>query len=103
RALEVEIEAALLVPNPFVQALYAHARAIGKRVVFVSDMYLPPSFFARALAQAGYDAHEGLFVSGALEGRTKHSSELYGVVADALGVGRHELLHVGDHPWADVA
>jgi FMN phosphatase YigB (HAD superfamily) len=103
RVLEVEIEAALVRPNPFVQALYAHARALGRRVVFVSDMYLPRSFFERALADAGYDAHDGLYVSGSLGGRTKHSSQLYGLVADELGAGRHELLHVGDHPWADVA
>ena len=44
-----------LYPLPFAQQAIARARALGKRVIFVSDMYLPKAFCEEMLRSNGFD------------------------------------------------
>lgn len=101
RALELAAERRFLVPRPAGQALYARAAALGKRIVYVSDMYLPSGFLLEVLGARGYGAHEGVFVSSEV-GLTKGSGRLFDHVASKLGVAPTRIVHVGDHPRGDV-
>jgi FMN phosphatase YigB (HAD superfamily) len=100
RVLELEAERALSAPRPFIHALAEGARRRSRRVVFVSDMYLPEHFLAELLAQGGFDASGGVWASGA-RGGTKASGALYREVLAALEVPAEAVLHVGDHPFVD--
>lgn len=100
RTLECELELLVAQRNPFIQRLALEALARGKRVVFVSDMYLPSSLIAAMLAQAGYPAVE-LFVSN--EARvSKGSGRLFDHVIERLNARRERVLHIGDNHLADV-
>lgn len=100
RRLELETELALSAPNPVILELHRRARQMGRKVVFVSDMYLPRNTIAAMLERAGYD-WDGLWVS-CVSGKTKHEGALFDEVCAALGVGSHGLLHVGDNLRSDV-
>ena len=99
RSAELEVEARLLVPVPDILALTRRLAAVGRRFVFVSDMYLPPAFIAERLRAAGYARWEALYVS-VETGATKASGRQWAVVRD-----RHpdcsRILHVGDDRQAD--
>jgi FMN phosphatase YigB (HAD superfamily) len=101
RELECDIEGEVCVENGFVKQLYEYARANGKTVVFVSDMYLPPGAIASLLVESGYPEPR-LFVSNDV-GVTKHSGRLFAHVVDELRVRPERMLHIGDNLWADVA
>lgn len=100
---ELDAEARTLYANPAAMALYREATALGKRVVAISDMYLPRAFIAGLLRTRGYEAiNDGdVFVSSEL-GLTKGSGTLYGHVARTLGMSPDRILHVGDNPVSDV-
>jgi hypothetical protein len=54
QTLELQSERNVLVANPVVLTWYERARALAKRVIFVSDMYLPATFLAEVLEASGY-------------------------------------------------
>jgi FMN phosphatase YigB (HAD superfamily) len=98
--LELKIELDHLRPISSVKPFYDWAVGSGKIVVLVSDFYASADFVGEALARNGYDGHHQLFVSSDLD-QTKHHGGLYDHVAEALGVAKSAILHVGDNPWSD--
>lgn len=56
--------------------LWDAAIAAHKRVIVISDMYLPTETIASILAKNGYEGYTGLFVSGDV-GKTKASGHLF--------------------------
>ena len=51
--LELELESETITANPKAQCMIEAARSSGKRVVFVSDMYLPADFIRGQLERFG--------------------------------------------------
>jgi len=100
RGLELAIERELLYADPRWLELYARCRAAGKRVVFVSDMYLPGPLVASLLEECGFAAPE-VYVSCDLQA-SKHAGELQPEVARRLGVDPARILHVGDNYYSDL-
>ncbi|HRE46180.1 MAG TPA: HAD-IA family hydrolase [Aggregatilineales bacterium] len=100
KAAEIETERALSRPNPTILAFYEQAKRMSKRVIFLSDMYLPESVIADLLARAGYDGYERLIVSSAV-GKTKHSGALFHHTAQTLNILPRTILHLGDDPHSD--
>jgi HAD superfamily hydrolase (TIGR01549 family) len=98
---ELEIERAISAANPCIRELVDEARRIGKRVVFISDMYLPAPFIADLLHDAGYAPDGALWVSSE-HGVSKSSGRLFDRAIATLGVRGDEILHIGDNPWSDV-
>lgn len=98
--IEVDIEH-LRVNRPLFNALQA-ARARGTRVVAVSDTYYSSSdlraMFAAVLPA---DLYDEVYTSADL-GRTKHAGGIFSIVAEQERVEPREVLHIGDHPVADV-
>ena len=97
--LEIETELRFLYPNPDAVALYQAARAAGKRVVFLSDMYLPSPVLARFLEAHGF-AQPEVFVS-CENGGGKGRGVLFEKVQDRLGLPPGNFLHIGDRYYAD--
>ena len=84
-------------------AQYNQAITKGKRVLFISDMYLPQAFVIEMLRDLGFQAAstETVFVSG--EHRcNKHSGKLYQFVQEQCGLNPQTWLHFGDNVHADV-
>jgi predicted HAD superfamily hydrolase len=101
RALEVDLERLVCTRNEAVQKIYQHARELGKKVVFVSDTYLPEEIVEQILRTEGYPEYARLFVSSAF-GTTKSSGQLYSRMLNELSVPPERILHVGDDFNADV-
>ena len=75
------------------------AVAAGKRIIIISDMYLPPSTITEALESAGYSGWERLIVSGH-DKIAKYNGTAYLAIRSEFPHAR--VLHVGDNAAADV-
>jgi FMN phosphatase YigB (HAD superfamily) len=100
RQAEIELELALTVPNTDLIDMFKDV-AGRKRVVVVSDMYMPQSFF-----EALFDKHAlprvPMYIS-ADRGMTKRDrGELFDRVVAEAGVSPDKVLHIGDNHHADV-
>lgn len=99
KQLELETERATAAANPSILQLVGEVLKSGKRVVFISDMYLPKAEVERLLRDAGYPDCP-VYVSS-VHRVTKHTGELFGVVLEDLGITSEHLLHLGDNRTSD--
>lgn len=101
-AAECAAEIACAVPNlPVLKAARAlHAQ--GKRLYYISDMYLPKVQLDAMLAKCGYDFFDGGFVS-ADYGVQKRSGKLFRLFLQKTQTQAKEVLFIGDNWRADVA
>jgi FMN phosphatase YigB (HAD superfamily) len=103
RAAELGIEDAEVRPVRAGRERVEAARAKGRRVIFVSDMYLPASHIRAALERFEIARPDDpLYVSGML-GTSKRSGRLFDHVLREEGLSANELVHTGDDPVTDAA
>jgi FMN phosphatase YigB (HAD superfamily) len=77
-------------------------RAEGKRVIAISDMYLPAAAVNDLIVdKVGTLPIERTYVSSDV-GLTKRSGKIFASVAQVEGVPLARMLHCGDHPISDV-
>jgi len=99
--IETDCEADSLRPAAAVAERIRAARADGKRVVFLSDMYLPSETIRGFLAAAGlWRNGDGLYVSSE-RGVTKASGRLYQACLDGENIPPGDLFHLGDNEQTD--
>ncbi len=96
RALEQQTEIACAQPRHTGIALYRLAKAMGKRVVLISDMYLDKPTIAAMLNKCGVDGWDAFFLSNE-ENALKWNGGLYQKALAALGIAPEALLHIGDN------
>ncbi len=99
--LEMEVEEQLLYPLQPAREMIAKARDMGKRIIFVSDMYLPQAFCEQCLRDNGFGDYDAFYLSSTV-GVLKHSGKLFDHVIEQLGIPPGEILHVGDNSHSDV-
>ena len=100
---ELKLEKLFLYKSQDGFAKYFEAVSLGKRILFISDMYLPQSFLIDILNNLGFQeaSKETVFVS--CEHRcSKYSGKLYQLVKEKLGLDKKKWLHFGDNVHADV-
>lgn len=99
---EIALELDCLYPVAAARRLINSARMAGRKVVFISDMYLPASILRPVLSE--FDLlrdHDRLYVS--CDARvTKASGKLFRHVLQQESIEPHQLLHIGDNPHGDV-
>lgn len=84
-----------------VHELYDLAKAAGKKVIFISDMYLGLDTISRILLANGYCDYEKIYVSSEF-GRLKTSGSLYKLVLQDLGINAADMIHLGDDFRKDI-
>ena len=94
--IELAVERDYLQACPDIKSLAQQATKRGKRLIFVSDMYLPSEFLADVLAD--FPPWEHLYVSGEI-GLTKSSGNIWHHIRQQIE-GR--ILHIGDNKHSDV-
>lgn len=95
---EVSLESSLLKPRRDMVRLYQTLLENGKRLILVSDMYLPPEVMEPILAQNGITGYEHLYLS-CREGHRKDDGSLWDqVLSDYQGL---LLAHIGDNQQSD--
>lgn len=98
---EMAMERQILIANPEMKEVYEYAKAQGKRIIIVSDMYLSEEFLADVLREKGYEGFEKLFVSSKY-GKLKYSSNLYRIMLEQMHTHPQYILHIGDNEYKDV-
>jgi FMN phosphatase YigB (HAD superfamily) len=101
---EVALEASIVFPDLDVAHLARHAQEEhGARIVLVSDTYLSPAQLRKVVdCETVADlAIAEVFTSS--RHKINKSTGLFDVMLDTMKVEPGEVLHVGDHPDADVA
>ena len=98
---EQELELRFCRARKSARELAAFAAAEGKRVVAVSDMYLPSFLIGEILSKNDIPAPERIFVS-CEAGLTKRSGHLFEFAAKELGVEKRAIVHIGDNKLSDV-
>lgn len=100
-ARECALELEAVTPNlPLLDAV-RKLQAQGKRIYYISDMYLPPEQIAAMLARCGYDGLDGGFVSCSY-GVQKRSGTLFRRFLRETELKASQVLFVGDSWRADV-
>lgn len=104
RLLETELdyEITVLRPNPVLVGILGRARKAGRRVVCISDMYLPAQTLRRLVERHVPGDLTDRVYSSADFGFSKASGLLYRAVLDDLGVAPEAVAHCGDNEQADV-
>lgn len=100
---EMLCERTLLQPRPGMLELCRAAQAAGKRIIAVSDMYLPSSFLLEVLHEKGFTAVETVYVSAEHKARKSGSGALFDIMLRKEQVDAAHVLHMGDHTRSDVA
>lgn len=100
-AAECALECRAAAANRPVWEAVRALRAQGKRLYYISDMYLPPEQINAMLTRCGYDRFDGGFVSSAY-GVQKRSGKLFQRFLHETGLKAREVLFIGDDWRADV-
>ncbi|MCL2877457.1 MAG: HAD-IA family hydrolase [Acidobacteria bacterium] len=97
---ELNMERQTLRINPEVKQIFDYAKNKNKRIIIVSDMYLPLDFIEDVLKKNGITDYEKIYLSSKLNG-TKHSSKLYQLILDELKILPACVFHIGDNRKSD--
>lgn len=99
--LELEIEFKYLQSNLQIISLIDKARQAGKKIIFVSDMYLPERVIRKFVLKNKIDIeNDTLYLSSKLN-LIKGDSSLFEYVIRAENCQPQEILHIGDNYYAD--
>lgn len=98
---EMAVEEKMLIPVYSVLLEINQLHQEGKRVTFISDMYLPQSFIQHILITTGFFHEEDhLYISSDV-GKSKSTGHLYDFVQRDLGADGKHWYHQGDNRHSD--
>lgn len=97
---EMDLESQVLQPNPEMKEVFDYAKKNKKRIIIISDMYLPEKFLTDVLQKKGFKGFEKIYVSCEYR-KTKYSGGLYKFVMDDLKVKATDIFHIGDNQYSD--
>lgn len=100
KAKEIELELHFTTRRDSVYELYKMAIELNKKVLFVSDMYLPSSVIKEIVEKSGYVNYDKLYVSSETR-LLKHTGDMYRYVMNDLEVEPRKILHIGDNWQSD--
>lgn len=98
---EFELELQVIQPNHEMLEVWKYIQSLGKRIIVISDMYMPKAFIAEMLHKTGFRGYSTLYVSSDI-GYTKANGLLYKHVQRDLQIPYKKILHIGDNHHSDV-
>jgi HAD superfamily hydrolase (TIGR01549 family) len=99
--LEIELELASVRPVASIKRQIEYLKREGRRVIFLSDMYLPEAIIRQMLVEQEIASPEDpLYVSSEV-GLTKRSGELFKYILQREGISPQDLQHCGDSILGD--
>lgn len=100
KEIEIELEERILTTHKENKEIYDYALRIGKKIIIVSDMYLPKNAIEKILIKNNYTNYYKLYLYSDLM-LTKDSSNLYKYIIDDLKVEPSSIMHIGDNFHSD--
>lgn len=99
--LEIELEKKFITVRESVKILYEYAKKMGKKILFISDMYMNIENIEMLLHLHGFSMYEKIFLSSE-ERLLKKTGNLYNAVLSYLNVPASKILHIGDNLKSDI-
>ena len=98
---EIQIELDSVRPIATIKQQILKLKQEGKRILFISDMYLPHSVVEQMLVEHGFaEKNDPIYVSGTI-GLTKRSGNLFKYVLEKEGISKRNLHHTGNNARVD--
>ena len=97
---EIEFESSHLYVNPEMMDILNYALSVNKKVIIVSDMYLPAKELNKILIRELKTNKFKLYVSSEF-GKRKHTGRLFEHVLQDLNIKPCKILHIGDNKQSD--
>jgi len=101
RVQELEVEYEVVKPGKGVREIIGSAREQRKKVIFVSDMYLPSEFLRKLLRKYDLIRDEDRVFVSCEHSKSKWSGRLFGHVVEQCGPS-HRYFHIGNCLHADI-
>jgi FMN phosphatase YigB (HAD superfamily) len=98
---EVTVENAMLVPRGELVRWLRELKGSGKRILVMSDVYLPASFLEKLIEHAGFLDCVDSVHSSADTFLAKASGTAFAMLKDRFGLDYSQWLHIGDNPHSD--
>ena len=101
--IETETEENLCFANPYMLEVWNALKKAGKKLIIVSDMYLPETTIKGILEKNGFTGAERIYISNEF-GINKYEGRLYKKVKEDIQINAPgaKLIHVGDNPRSDL-
>jgi FMN phosphatase YigB (HAD superfamily) len=98
---ELGLENAVLVPRAALVDWLRELKSQGKRILIVSDIYLPASHLERLVEHAGFLDQVDAVISSADSFLAKASGHAFPLLKERFNLNYNRWLHVGDNPISD--
>ncbi len=98
---ELAVENSVLVPRYELVEWLKRLKAQGRKVLVVSDVYLPANHLEKLIAHAGFFDHVDAVVSSADSFLAKASGKAFPMLQEQFALNYERWLHVGDNPVSD--
>lgn len=98
---ERDLELRFCKPRYAGKELFEYAKAIGKKIILVSDMYLDAELIRKILVNNGIYGYQKLYLSCEYR-KLKYNGELFKVALADLKIEANQVLHVGDTWRSDI-
>lgn len=100
KQIELDWEYKVLHQNPEFKLIWDYAQNKNKKIIVISDMYLPSSFLEKLLKKNGFEKYEKLYVSSEY-GETKKTGKLFKIAISELNINANKIVHFGDNKVGD--
>lgn len=97
KKMEMEAERDVLMTRPALAEAGRYAKSLGKKVLLVSDMYLPPMFLEEVLSEKGIEFYDKIYISDYYG--TSKGEGLFKVVREENPAETY--MHIGDNQDVD--
>lgn len=98
--LEVQTELDICQANHAMKPIYEWCLQHGKKILLISDMYLPHDVISAILKKNGYTDYKRLFVSCEYQ-VSKNNGLLFSKAIEELSIAGNQIIHIGDSLKAD--
>lgn len=101
KELERDLELKFCTARHAGRELFEYAKAIGKKVILISDMYLDSEIITKILAKNGIAGYEKLYLSCERR-KLKYNGGLFKTALDDLKIESGDVIHIGDTWRSDI-
>lgn len=98
--IELKIEKGVIVQNYQIMEAFQYAQLKGKKIIVISEMYLPQIFLKGILDSLGYVGIHSYYISSEI-GFMKRTGNIFRYAIKDLGVDPSSVLHIGDAKRSD--
>lgn len=98
--IEMDVEKSVIVENRDMTEAFQYARTKGKKIIVVSEMYLPKNFLKEILESLDFSGISSYYISSEV-GLMKRSGNLFRYAIKDLGAKPSDILHIGDAKRSD--